>query len=140
MLASWPPQQLPYMGLMCKATSRSIGKICLKCQIGNLKIEVTAMLLMQTPLTTFCWDDYGFTLTLLLFLLFIGVCLKYEDKQGIVKTVFAEEQPFKGVENYFIDSNLYRDGQEDKLMLTMKQIRNQMIAWKGAHGIRTLCN
>jgi len=33
---------------------------------------------------------------------------KYVDDKAIVRTVFAEMQPFKGVENYFTESLLYK--------------------------------
>jgi len=35
--------------------------------------------------------------------------LKYVDDKAMVRTVFAETQPFKGVDNYFTDSLLYRE-------------------------------
>ena len=37
-------------------------------------------------------------------------CFKYVgDDVVVVRTVFAEVQPFKGVENYFTDSLLYQE-------------------------------
>nr|ABD63076.1 hypothetical protein 17.t00003 [Asparagus officinalis] len=38
-------------------------------------------------------------------------CIKYVDKSGEVRTVIAEKQPFKGVENYFTDSIHYLNGE-----------------------------
>ena len=37
--------------------------------------------------------------------------MKYVSESGEVKTVVAEKQPFKGVENYFTDSIHYLDGE-----------------------------
>ena len=34
--------------------------------------------------------------------------MKYAD-EGVVRTLIAEEHPFKGIENYFTDSLLYQD-------------------------------
>src|ERR1700734_2621123 len=40
-------------------------------------------------------------------------CFKYIDEQDlVVKTVFAETHPFKGVENYFTDSIYYLDSSD----------------------------
>ena len=40
-------------------------------------------------------------------------CFKYvDDRDLIVRTVFAETHPFKGVENYFTDSLFYQDSNE----------------------------
>ena len=35
-------------------------------------------------------------------------CFKYVEDDVMVRTVFAEKQPFKGVENYFTDALLYQ--------------------------------
>ena len=35
-------------------------------------------------------------------------CFKYVDDNATVRTVFAEKQPFNGVENYFTDALLYQ--------------------------------
>lgn len=40
--------------------------------------------------------------------------MQYVDIQGVVKTVYVERQPFKGVNNYFFDVILYKDEQEDE--------------------------
>ena len=39
-------------------------------------------------------------------------CFKYVKDDAIVQTVFAEKQPFKGVENYFTDALLYQEVDE----------------------------
>ena len=36
-------------------------------------------------------------------------CFKYVEDDATVRTVFAEKQPFKGVENYFTDALLYQE-------------------------------
>ena len=36
-------------------------------------------------------------------------CFKYVEDDATVQTVFAEKQPFKGVENYFTDALLYQE-------------------------------
>src|SRR3954466_9446211 len=38
--------------------------------------------------------------------------MKYVDDQGQVRTLVAEQRPFKGVENYFIDALLYQEAHE----------------------------
>src|SRR4051812_26126945 len=38
--------------------------------------------------------------------------MKYVDAQGQVRTLVAEQRPFKGVENYFTDALLYHDAHE----------------------------
>lgn len=40
--------------------------------------------------------------------------LKYVNKYGVVKTVLAKKQSFKGVKNYFTDSILHQYGQEEE--------------------------
>lgn len=41
-------------------------------------------------------------------------CLKFMDTQGVVKTIYAERQPFKGIENYFTYVFQYKDEQENE--------------------------
>src|SRR4051812_13876629 len=38
--------------------------------------------------------------------------MKYVDAQGQVRTLVAEQCPFKGVENYFTDALLYQEAHE----------------------------
>lgn len=38
--------------------------------------------------------------------------LKYVDTQGVVKIVYAEKKPYRGIENYFTDVIHYKDEQE----------------------------
>ncbi|KAJ6850645.1 uncharacterized protein M6B38_263985 [Iris pallida] len=86
--------------------SYPIGKIRLKCQIGDLQSEVTCYvidadtsynILLGRP-----WiHDYMIVPSTL------PQCFKYVDKHGFVKTEFADIDPFKGVESYYSDSCLY---------------------------------
>ena len=91
--------------------SRPLGKIRLKCQIGSLKSEVTCYvidaetsynLLLGRP-----WIHGNFIIPSTL-----HQVMKYAGQDGEIKTLIAEKQPFKGVENYFTDSVHYRDSLE----------------------------
>jgi len=88
--------------------TRSIGKIKLKCPIGDLRSEVTCYV-----------NDADTSYNLLLGWLWIHrnsivpstlhQVMKYVDKDGKVQTLIAERILFKGIENYFTDSLLYQD-------------------------------
>ena len=88
-----------------------LGKIKLKCQIGDLKTEVTCYII-----------DVDTSYNLLLGRPWIHAnniipstlhqVMKYTDESGEVRTLIAEKHPFKGVENYFTDSVLYQDSLE----------------------------
>jgi hypothetical protein len=91
--------------------SRPLGKIRLKCQIGDLRSEVTCYvidantsynLLLGRP-----WIHDHFLIPSTL-----HQVIKYADEAGEIKTLIAEKQPFKGVENYFTDSIHYQDSLE----------------------------
>jgi len=91
--------------------SRPLGKIRLKCQIGDLKSEVTCYvieadtsynLLLGRP-----WIYNNFIIPSTL-----HQVMKYADGEGEIRTLIAEKQPFKGVENYFTDSLHYQDSLE----------------------------
>ena len=41
-------------------------------------------------------------------------CFKYVEDDATVRTIFAEKQPFKGVENYFTIALLYQIGKTSK--------------------------
>ena len=82
-----------------------MGKIKLKCQIGDLKSEVTCYvinadtsynLLLGRP-----WIHRNSIVPSTL-----HQVMKYIDGSGKVRTLIAERHPFKGVENYFTDSLL----------------------------------
>jgi len=91
--------------------TRPMGKIMLKCQIGDLKSEVTCYVI---DVDTSCnlllrrlWIHRNSTVPSTLYLV-----MKYIDGSGKVRTLIAERHLFKGVENYFIDSLLYQDSLE----------------------------
>src|SRR3954469_7116384 len=88
-----------------------MGKIKLCCQIGDFKTEVTVYvidadtsynLLLGQP-----WIHRNHIVPSTL-----HQVMKYVDVQGQVRTLIAEQRPFKGVENYFIDVLLYQDAHE----------------------------
>src|SRR4051812_3155427 len=88
-------------------STRSMGKIKLRCQIGDLKTEVTVYvidadtsynLLLGRP-----WIHRNHIVPSTL-----HQVMKYVDDQGQVRTLVAEQRPFKWVENYFTDALLYQ--------------------------------
>ena len=90
------------------ASSLPLGKIRLCYRIGDLKSEVTCYvidadtsynLLLGRPWIHANW----------IVLSTLHKCFKYVDDNATVQTVFAEKQPFKGVENYFTDALLYQE-------------------------------
>src|SRR4051812_39707611 len=82
-------------------STRPMGKIKLRCQIGDLKTEVTVYVI-----------DADTSYNLLLGWPWIHQVMKYVDDQGQVRTLAAEQRPFKGVENYFTDALLYQEAHE----------------------------
>src|SRR3954468_19750820 len=88
-----------------------MGKIKLRCQIRDLKLEVTVYVI-----------DAGTSYNILLGRPWIHKnhivpstlhqVMKYVDAQGQVCTLVAEQRHFKGVENYFTDALLYQDAHE----------------------------
>src|SRR3954469_17922141 len=92
-------------------STRPMGKIKLRCQIGDLMTEVTVYvidadtsynLLLGRP-----WIHKNHIMPSTL-----HQVMKYVDAQGQVCTLVAEQRPFKGVENYFTDALLYQDAHE----------------------------
>ncbi|KAJ6808917.1 uncharacterized protein M6B38_166260 [Iris pallida] len=86
--------------------SYPIGKIRLKCQIGDLQSEVTCYVIdadtSYNILLGCPWiHDYMIVPSTL------HQCFKYVDKHGFVKIEFADIDLFKGVESYYSDSCLY---------------------------------
>ena len=88
-----------------------MGKIKLRCQIGDLKSEVAVYvkdadtsynLLLGRP-----WIHRNHIVPSTL-----HQVMKYVDAQGQVHTLVAEQCPFKGVENYFTDALLYQEAHE----------------------------
>jgi len=87
-------------------SSQPLGKIHLWCQIGDLKSEVTCYAIdadtSYNLLLGRSWIHANWIITSTL-----QQCFKYVDNTVMLRIVFANIQPFKGVENYFIDSLLY---------------------------------
>src|SRR4051812_29766927 len=92
-------------------STRPMGKIKLRCQIGDLKTEVTVYvidaatsynLLLGRP-----WIHRNHIMPSTL-----HQVMKYVDDQSQVRTLVAEQRPFKGVENYFTDALLYQKAHE----------------------------
>ena len=91
--------------------TRPMGKIKLKCQIGDLKSEVTCYVIDADTLYNLLlgrpWIHRNSIVPSTL-----HQVMKYIDGSGKVRTLIAERHPFKGVENYFTDSLLYQDSVE----------------------------
>src|SRR3954468_22631997 len=92
-------------------STRPMRKIKLRCQIGDLKTEVTVYvigadtsynLLLGRP-----WIHRNHIVPSTL-----HQVMKYVDAQGQVRTLVAEQRPFKGVKNYFTDALLYQEAHE----------------------------
>src|SRR4051812_43818079 len=92
-------------------STRPMGKIKLRSQIGDLKTEVTVYvidadtsynLLLGRP---WIYRNHVVPSTL-------HQIMKYVDAQGQVRTLVAEQRSFKGVENYFTDALLYQEAHE----------------------------
>src|SRR3954469_11556136 len=88
-----------------------MGKIKLRCKIEDLKTEVTIYvidvdtsynLLLGRP-----WIHRNHIVPSTL-----HQVMKYVDAQSQVRTLVAEQRPFKGVEKYFTDALLYQEAHE----------------------------
>ena len=86
--------------------TRPMGKIKLKCQIGDLRSEVTCYvidadtsynLLLGRP-----WIHHNSIVPFTLYQV-----MKYIDGDEKIRTLIVKRHPFKGLENYFTDSLLY---------------------------------
>ena len=91
--------------------TRLMGKIKLRCQIGDLRSELTCNaidvdtsynLLLGRP-----WIHRNFIV-----LFTLHQVIEYVDKKRKVRTLIVERHSFKGFENYFTDSLLYQDSLE----------------------------
>src|SRR3954467_5253593 len=86
-------------------------KIKLRCQITDLKLEVTVYVIdadtSYNLLLGRSWIHKNHIVPSTL-----HQVMKYMDDQGQVRTLVAEQRPFKGVENYFSDALLYQDAHE----------------------------
>src|SRR4051812_5746408 len=92
-------------------STRPMGKIKLRYQIGDLKSEVMVYIIDA---------DISYNLLLSrpwihnnhIVLSTLHLVMKYVDAQGQVRTLVAEQHPFKEVENYFTNALLYQDAHE----------------------------
>jgi len=88
-----------------------MGKIKLKCQIGDLRSEVTCYVINADTLYNLllgqsCIHRNSIVPSTL------HQVMKYIEEDGKVRTLIAERHSFKGVEKYFTDSFLYQDSLE----------------------------
>jgi len=89
-------------------SSHPLGKIRLCCRIGSLKSEVTCYVIdVDTSYNLLLGWPWIHANWIVLFTL--HQCFKYVEDDATVRTIFAEKQPFKGVENYFTDALLYQE-------------------------------
>jgi len=107
--------------------TRPMGKINLRCQIGDLKSEVTCYVIDDDTLYNLLlgrsWIHRNSIISSTL-----HQVIKYVDEEGKVRTLIAKRYLFKGVENYFTDSLLYQnflDCIHKNLTLAMKLIQSQ---------------
>jgi len=89
-------------------SSHPLAKIHLRCQIRDLKSEVTCYVIdADTPYNLLLGRPWIHANWIVLSTL--HQCFKYVDDKIMVRTMFAEMRPFKGVENYFTNSLLYKE-------------------------------
>ena len=85
-----------------------MGKIKHKCQIGDLKSEVTCYVIdVDTSYNLLLGRPWIHRKSIVPFTL--HQVMKYVDEGSKVLMLIAERHPFKRVENYFTDSLLYQD-------------------------------
>jgi len=91
--------------------TRPMGKIKLRCQIGDLRCEMTRYVIdtdtSYNLLLGRSWIHRNSIIPSTL-----HQVRKYVDEDGKVRTLIAERYPFKGVKNYFTDFLLYQDSLE----------------------------
>src|SRR3954470_3111854 len=92
-------------------STQPMGKIKLRCQIGDLKTEVTVYVIdADTSYNLLLGRPWIHRNHIVPFTL--HQVMKYVDEQGQVRTLVAKQRPFKGVENYFTDALLYQEAHE----------------------------
>ena len=117
----------------------TMGKIKLRCQIGDLKSDVTCVVInVDTPYNLLLGRPWIHRNSIIPSTL--HQVIKYADEDGKVRTLIAERHPFKGVKNYFTDSlairillRLMRIHTRKNLALATKWIRSQKktsVSWK----------
>ncbi|MBY3556128.1 retroviral-like aspartic protease, partial [Modestobacter lapidis] len=112
-----PPSKLSHTSVSIfgydGSAQRPIGKIRFKLQIGDLISEVTVYAI-KTPS---CYNillgrpwihENGVVPSTL------HQCIKFVGDDGLIHRVFADKKPFKGKEVHFADSQMYKDGNEEK--------------------------
>ena len=88
-----------------------MGKIKLKCQIGNLRSEVRCYVIdADTSYNLLLGRPWIHRNSIVPFTL--RQVMKYIDEDEKVRMLITERHPFKRVENYFTDSLLYQDSVE----------------------------
>lgn len=84
-----------------------LGKIRLRCQIGDLKIEVTCYVIDTDTSYNLSWGGGPWIHANMVVPSTLYQCIKYVDGDGEMGSLIAEKQLFKGIGNYFIDAFLY---------------------------------
>src|SRR3954465_3410393 len=118
-------------------STRPMGKIKLRCQIGDLKTEVTVYVIDADTSYNFLlgrpWIHRNHIVPSTL-----HQVMKYVDDQSQVHTLVAEQRPFKGVENYFTDALLYQEAHEvvvqDKEVLELGNEADREPAFESDNG------
>src|SRR3954463_13266587 len=88
-----------------------MGKIKLRCQIGDLKTKVTVYVIdADTSYNLLLGRPWIHRIHIVPSTL--HQVMKYVDAQGQVRTLVAEQRPFKGLENYFTYALLYQEAHE----------------------------
>src|SRR3954470_6911479 len=92
-------------------SSAPIGKIRLRCQIGDLKTEATCYVInADTSYNLLLGRPWLYRNGLIPSSLHQVV--KYIDQEGRLRTLIADSNPFRGVENYFTDAVHYQETME----------------------------
>ncbi|ONK72755.1 uncharacterized protein A4U43_C04F22830 [Asparagus officinalis] len=94
-------------------STRPLGKIKLRCQIGDLRSEVTCYIIDA---------DTSYNLSLgrpwihanRIVPSTLHQVMKYVNDEDEVRTLIAEKYPFRGVENFHTDSVFYSESQEEE--------------------------
>jgi len=89
-------------------SSTPVGKIRLRCQIGDLKTEVTCYVINDDPSYNMLlgrpWLHRNGLIPSSL-----HQVMKYLDGEGQQRTLVADSNPFKGMENYYTDALHYQE-------------------------------
>ena len=88
-----------------------MAKIKLRCQIENLRSEVTCYVIDADTSNNLLLGRPWIPRNSIILSTLCQV-MKYTDKEGVVRTLIAKKYLFKAVKNYFTDSLLYQDALE----------------------------